>query len=139
MHDVTGVRYKRNIIRASKDQGNFTQIMNMTIRNEWLSAEARMVLIYLLSRSDYWRLNIKDIRRQFRWGKDKVYRIINELMKAGYIIRQVRKSAVGRFEAYDYLIIEEPASDAKKNMQETQIWQAFLVFRIRKMRPLLKM
>jgi predicted transcriptional regulator len=80
-----------------------------------------MVLIYLLSRSDYWRLNIKDIRRQFRWGKDKVYRIINELMKAGYIIRQVRKSAGGRFEAYDYLIIEEPTSDTKKDARNPDL------------------
>src|SRR5262249_33789138 len=67
MLEVTGGRYKRNIIRANKDQGHFTQISNVTIRNERLPAEARAVLIYLLSHSDNWRLNIKDIRRVSDW------------------------------------------------------------------------
>lgn len=73
------------IRRAPHDQENpFAQISREMLQDKHLSYEARGLLGYLLSKSGNWELRVSDLQIPGA-GRDKVYRILNELQKCGYI------------------------------------------------------
>jgi len=82
-----------------------------------LSIEARGVLWYLLSKPRDWKVIIKDLQKQCGIGRNKVYRILNELRVAGYIIRDDQyKTADGQFSKSAYHVYDTP----QKNQPCTQ-------------------
>jgi len=96
------------IRRAQHDKENpYFQMRRDTAQDRKLSWEARGILAYLLSQSDDWIVQIKDLQ-QAKCGRDKVYRILDELKQAGYLERERKQVAKGLFEWGDYLISERP-------------------------------
>jgi len=96
------------IRRAPHDKENpYFQMRRESAQNRNLSWEARGVLAYLLSQSDDWVVQIKDLQ-QAKCGRDKVYRILDELKQAGYVQRERKQVEHGRFEWGDYLVSELP-------------------------------
>lgn len=79
---------------------NFTILDNAIINAADLSALARMTLIYLLSKPSTWKVRATDIKRHLGVGINKVYRLLQELRDAGYIIMKRVQSAVHWF-VYD--------------------------------------
>jgi hypothetical protein len=74
----------KTIGRKRKKNG-FTQISNTLIEDPRLSWKAKMILIYLLSRPDYWRVNKKDIENRATDGRESVQNGLNELKELGYL------------------------------------------------------
>ena len=66
---------------------HFAQIPNSWLRDERISLEARGLLAQIMSHRPGWRLSIKSLATQNHVGRDKVKRIIDELLTFGYLER----------------------------------------------------
>lgn len=98
----------QTIRRARRDKDNpYKAIRRATFEDANLSFEARGVLGYILVKPDDWEVQVTDLMRQGDIGRDKAYRIINELITAGYC-KRVEYRTRGRIVGYTYLIDEEP-------------------------------
>ena len=96
------------IRRAVHDEQNPYFIMRRdSAQDDKISWEARGVLAYILSKPDDWVVQVKDLQQK-KCGRDKVYRILDELKSAGYLERERRQIENGRFEWGDYLVNEHP-------------------------------
>jgi hypothetical protein len=93
------------VIRGVHDfDDHYTQIPNAFLRDESISLEARGLLAQILSHRPGWSLSIKSIAYQNRCGRDKVKRILDELIAAGYVERsdKQRHDENGHLAGYDY-------------------------------------
>lgn len=84
---------------------HFAQIPNDWLRDDRLSLEARGLLAQIMSHRPGWNLSIRSISSQNRIGKEKVRRIIDELMSLEYLERSDKqgKDEKGRMTSYDYI------------------------------------
>jgi hypothetical protein len=84
---------------------HFARIPNDWLRDDRLSLEARGLLAQIMSHKPGWNLSIRSISAQNRIGKEKVRRIIEELMKYEYLERSEKqgKDEKGRMTSYDYI------------------------------------
>ncbi len=62
---------------------NYT-ILSNDIANANLSGNATAALLYLISKPKNWNFNANDLKRRLKVGLNKVYRIMRELITAGY-------------------------------------------------------
>jgi hypothetical protein len=84
---------------------HFAQIPNDWLRDNRLSLEARGLLAQIMSHSPGWNLSIRTIAAQNSIGKQKVRRILDELLTLNYIERSDKqgKDDKGRMTSYDYI------------------------------------
>ena len=102
------------ILKIQKTE-RFTVLQNDLLRSASLSWEARGMLAFILSFPPDWKLNVSHLAKsggisedgRRRCGKEKVYRILNELKAAGYITGQPKRKA-GGFSGFEYIVHEEP-------------------------------
>jgi len=80
-----------------------------TSQDEDLSYEASGMLDYLLSKPNNWLIRPNDLQRKGT-GRDRVYRILNELISARYIERKAIRNEQGHIIQWLYLIHERPYS-----------------------------
>lgn len=79
-------------------------------RHKTLSMEAGYLLIYLLSHNqEKYQIKIKTVLNHFhgRCGKDKLYRLVNELISEGYILRKEVKQK-NKFSGWLYKVASKP-------------------------------
>jgi hypothetical protein len=103
------------LVRRGRRNARYTAISNVLIDHPTLSPEARIVLIYLLSRPDNWELQIPDIRRLLgtgpkACGRNKTYEVIKELKNCAHVIA-VEELRSGRFFRLTYYVFDEPHHD----------------------------
>ena len=91
------------IFRAT--EGPYFSLRRKTAQDRNLSFEARGMLAYLLSKPVDWIVKPTDLEQQC--GRDRVYRILNELIHAGYIVRTEVKEK-GKHIGIDYAVYEIP-------------------------------
>src|SRR5262249_16471772 len=70
---------------------HFAIIPNAVLEDRRLSGEARGVLAYLLSRPPDWETRPSHLRHMFSCGKERMDRIMRELIDAGYAGRVVAR------------------------------------------------
>lgn len=87
-----------------KRTSHFAIIPNAVAEDERLRFEARGVLCYLLAKPHDWKVRPADLQRSGNIGRDKVYRILNELIKAGYLVREPLRDDKARITQYDYIV-----------------------------------
>lgn len=90
------------IIRAAHERDYFV-CSRKTAQDKSISFEALGVLTYLLSQPDTWQANVKDIAK--RSTEYKIYKILRELRKNGYMTLQKEKGE-GRFSQWVYQVFE---------------------------------
>ncbi len=74
-----------------------------------LSWGARGLHAYFISKPPNWQIKVFHLIKCSPHGKDTVYKLINELIGAGYIERiQERDPVTREFKGYDYIVYEEP-------------------------------
>lgn len=79
------------IQRCPHDEQNpYSMISNDLIRDENISPNCRWLIIYLLSNKGTWKIKVSQIREHLRnhIGRNKVFKIMNEAIEAGYILRE---------------------------------------------------
>lgn len=94
-------------IPRTKKENNFVQIDKRILNDRELSWQAKGLHTYLMSLPDNWVVNVSDLKNRSTNGRDSTGAIINELIAAGYVTRQLLQSESGKFEGYDYTIFEE--------------------------------
>ena len=91
--------------RAKRD---FAVIPNEAMRDTRLSAEARGLLAYLMTHADEWEFRFPVVQKAMCCGKDRLQRMIRELIEIGYLERQPRRDDTGAWAGQDWIIHEEP-------------------------------
>ena len=86
---------------------NFTVLPNALLNDDRVTGEGLALMVYLLSKPPSWQLSPTDIRKRFKWGRDKAYRVIADLIECGYIIKDAEREG-GRFNAHVYFIYDTP-------------------------------
>lgn len=97
-----------NIIRVQKTR-DYTVLSNHHLKNRSLSLKAKGLLSVLLSLPDDWRPNIEKLAETSADGKAAVRTALEELISAGYVLRERCHDDRGQFSGYDYLVRENPA------------------------------
>ena len=101
--------YIAEIERTPRDAAHpYTIIPNEIVWNSKMSAEARMTLIYLLSRGEGWNVNIDRMRRDLGFGIDKMKAILSELTSFGYLSRSRVRGKNGRYTDIVAKLVEYP-------------------------------
>ena len=89
----------------------FAIIPNAVADDDRLSYEARGMLCYLLAKPNNWRVSVRNLQRAGNIGRDKTYRILNELIAAGYVTRSQEKAEAGKFGEQEYVVYDDPVPD----------------------------
>lgn len=99
------------IIRTPKDGSRpYFAVSRATAQDKSLSYEARGLLLYLLSKPSDWKVVINDLTIS-GCGRNKVYRILKELIDKRYIVREAVRNEDGTFIEFVYRVYEEPAPE----------------------------
>jgi hypothetical protein len=96
-------------VRVRRRSG-YSTIPNSVIRNTSLTAEARLMLCYIMSCSEEWVFYRNKSMEILGCGKDKYQRIIRELKTAGYLIIRPKQNAAGQLDGYEWEVIDEPTA-----------------------------
>lgn len=94
-----------SIIRVEK-KGNYSVISNECLDDPELSFKAKGLLCYLLTKPSHWTINVKHLITVSKDGRDAVYSIIDDLVVAGYIVKERIKGEAGKFAAFNYIVHE---------------------------------
>jgi hypothetical protein len=103
------------LVRRGRRNARYTAISNEIIDHPTLSTEARITLIYLLSKPDDWQLQIGDLRRLLGTGdqvcgRNKTYEVLRELKASAYVLA-VEELLNGRYHRLAYYVFDEPIVD----------------------------
>lgn len=90
----------------------FTIIDNQAILDNRISAKAKGILLYLMSRPDDWQIYESEIQNHFTDGISSIRSGIKELTQAGYISRSAQHDGKGKFAGYEYLVYDKPQNQA---------------------------
>ena len=83
-----------SIIRIQHNRENpYIQLNKKDLWDPNLSLEAVGLLARISSKPDDWHINVKELVKSCGCGKEKIYRILDELIKHGYIATQPRNDA----------------------------------------------
>lgn len=98
---------QKTIIRTPKGDHPYFSLSRALAQDERLSYEAKGLLVELLSRPPNWEVQPEQLARP-GCKRDKVYRILAELHKLGYLTREKHQDASGRWMWEPYRIYECP-------------------------------
>ena len=103
-------------IFKSKLSENYVTLPNVTIQDAELSWEARGLLAFMLSLPSDWAIHKSWLEEQSAMcGKDKLNRILDELIESGYLVKQQKRSGAGKFAENDWLVYSEKQSTDEPN------------------------
>jgi len=89
------------MIHKARADSNFVVIPNDLAQHRGISFELRGFLVYILSKPTHWKVSIKDVQNEGGIGRDKVYKLLNEGMKVGYI-RRIQGKEKNLFKDVEY-------------------------------------
>ena len=90
---------------------HYTQVPNALIRDRSISPHARWLASFLMSHARGFRVTLGTIMHSADCGKDRAYKSVDELIRAGYVTRLEERSDSGRFVRYRYIIRKRPLPD----------------------------
>ncbi|WP_407325113.1 helix-turn-helix domain-containing protein [Lactobacillus johnsonii] len=94
-------------IKKIYDRG-FTVIDNLVLNDELLSWKAKGLFCYLWSQADEWNFYVKEVAKHSKGGKDQVTTGLEELEKAGYLLRNRRRNELGQLKNNEWLLSDHP-------------------------------
>lgn len=86
---------------------NFTVLPNALLNDDRVTGEGLALMVYLLSKPPSWQLSPTDIRKRFKWGREKAYKVIAALIECGYIIKEAQRNE-GKYASFVYFIYDTP-------------------------------
>lgn len=101
------------IYRINK-KDNYVVLDKGFLQDKTLSWQAKGLLAYMLSLPNDWVFNMKDLQNRSKNGRDATYRIMKELIEAGYVTRVENRDG-GKFEKVEYIVHEVKQSPRTEN------------------------
>ena len=89
-------------IRRAKRTGNFTTVRNEYLQDVNLSWKAKGLITYIMSLPPDWQLNLYDLKKRSKDGRDATAAGLRELITNGYCQRYKIRSDGGTFAGCDY-------------------------------------
>jgi hypothetical protein len=89
------------VIIRRKQNSSFTVLPNHIVSDERLSVEARWLMCYLLTKPNDWEVQVADIQKVGKVGRDRAYAIVRECIDVGYITRRKHADGSTTYEVYD--------------------------------------
>jgi hypothetical protein len=96
---------------TNKTKKFFTQIPNDLIRNSNISDRARFLYCYMSSMAEEWQFYQSKMAKDLGYSKDTLRKYLDELVSTGYLKRTQKRSELGRFDSFDYVIDFIPNPD----------------------------
>lgn len=96
---------QQTIRRADYTQDPYYRAARATAQDKAISYDALGVMNYLLSKPDNWVIQPDDLERH-QCGRNKVYKVLRELMTAGYMQRVMHRDSKGRVIEVEYILHE---------------------------------
>lgn len=95
----------------------FTQLYNKVLQT-CTNMEAVAVWAYLQSQIDDWQLNPSQLKKHFKVGKNKIYKILSYMIDAHLLVRNVQIAQNGRRISTTYIVLDgteflEPTLDTQ--------------------------
>lgn len=98
--------------RTKHDRSNPYVVINKSfLESPDLSAKAKGLLAYLLSRPDNWETHIKQLEKVMKDGKDAIASGLKELERNGYFVRYPVRNELGRISHWIRDVYEIPQTD----------------------------
>jgi hypothetical protein len=99
----------RQTVFKRRRRNNFTVLGNAVLFDGRLELEEMAAIVKLLAKPHDWQVHPGALRKEWGVGREKFYRIINKLIKLGYVTRgEMIQDAWGRFTACEYIVTDEP-------------------------------
>lgn len=89
-------------IRRTKRTGNFTTVRNEYLQDVNLSWKAKGLITYIMSLPPDWQLNLSDLKKRSKDGRDATAAGLRELITNGYCQRCKIRGDGGTFVGCDY-------------------------------------
>lgn len=86
----------------------YTKICNHLLQDPRISHETKGLICELISRPLDWEITVKGIIKSGKSGRDKVYRMVKEAVKYGYIIDDQNRRGGGKFDKQNYIVTDDP-------------------------------
>ena len=86
----------------------FTVIDNLVLNDTSLSWKAKGLFCYLWSQADEWNFYVKEVAKHSKGGKDQVTTGLEELEKAGYLLRNRQRNELGQLKNNEWLLSDHP-------------------------------
>lgn len=96
------------IFRTIKESGDFVTVHKAFVFDNKLSAKAKGILLYFLSRPDNWQIYTSEVVKHMNGGQKSINSGIQELIKSKYVHRIQKRTDNGVFNGYEYLVYEKP-------------------------------
>ena len=100
----------------------YAQISRALIRDASISPGCRWLIIYLLTNTEGFTINLKQVIRHIGGGRDKVRNWVNEAIEAGYLERDIspHKAKRGSLNRVRYIVHEGPKFNKSLRQPENQ-------------------
>ena len=99
---------KMATFRTIKESGDFVTVHKAFVFDKKLSAKAKGILLYFLSRPDNWQIYTSEVVKHMNDGQKSINSGIQELIKSKYVHRIQKRTDNGVFNGYEYLVYEKP-------------------------------
>lgn len=97
------------IFRIRKNSDNpYVMVNKGFIYDSNLSAKAKGILLYLLSRPDDWQVHEWEMLEHFSDGRDSIRAGVKELINSKYLQRSQNRTQEGKFTSMHYDVFESP-------------------------------
>lgn len=93
------------VIRVEKNK-NYTVMSNVHLRDKELSLKAKGLLSLLLSLPDNWKHSVNGLAAISKEGKAGINSGLQELEKAGYLVRRQQRGEHGKMAQVEYVLIQ---------------------------------
>ncbi|GAA5445814.1 hypothetical protein Misp06_04019 [Microbulbifer sp. NBRC 101763] len=96
------------IRRSARPSSNYLVVSNSVVCDRRISFAAGGLLLHLLSKPDHWEVSPSALAKEAQEGRDKIYKLLGELIGAGYCKRITRRGERGKIVGTDYEISDAP-------------------------------
>lgn len=90
-------------IKKSKKR-DFTVVNNHYLKDKFLSWKAKGLITYIMMLPDDWNLNMRDLQKRSKDGRDSLYSGMKEIIDMGYCLRKAKVKVDNLFNGYCYTV-----------------------------------
>lgn len=106
-------------IRRTKRTGNFTTVRNEYLQDVNLSWKAKGLITYIMSLPPDWQLNLSDLKKRSKDGRDATAAGLRELITNGYCQRYKVRGDGGAFVGCDYEVSDIKEFESERPQTES--------------------